>query len=184
MSEFWSDVSTRPRKACLFGGEMFRTFVKSTVLVLSLVTSLQSLAQSQFPTAPDEQLTPGELCAHPQSLRYSEQINYCGRDVDSSLKKEIIADYDENRGYRIALMSRKKFKIDHYIPLCMGGSNSKRNLWPQHESVYQKTDPLEGLACDKMASGRLTQAEAVELIRKVKNDLKSAPEALRWLRRL
>ena len=71
-------------------------------------------------------------------------------------------------------MPRADFKIDHYIPLCAGGSNDESNLWPQHESVYQITDPLEPLVCEKMAAGKLTQAQAIELVRQAKNDLSKA----------
>jgi len=61
-------------------------------------------------------------------------------------------------------MDRKDFKIDHFIPLCAGGSNDPSNLWPQHKSVYEITDPVEPLICAKMAAGKLDQAYAIKLI--------------------
>ena len=76
-------------------------------------------------------------------------------------------------------MDRMKFKIDHFIPLCMGGSNDKSNLWPQHESVYKITDPLEPAMCNKMAEGKLLQAEAIDLIKYAKQHLDEVPRILR-----
>ena len=75
-------------------------------------------------------------------------------------------------------MPRGKFKIDHYIPLCMGGSNERINLWPQHESVYKITDALEQKLCEKMAQGKMLQSEAIDLIREAKNHLDEAPDIL------
>ena len=86
-------------------------------------------------------------------------------------KQEIIKMYDAKLGYSIGRMNRQDFKIDHYIPLCMGGSNDISNLWPQHKTVYQITDELEGLLCVKMANDRLTQSKAIQLIQDAKNNL-------------
>ena len=87
-------------------------------------------------------------------------------------------------GYAIESMNRQDFKIDHYIPLCAGGSNDSSNLWPQHKSIYEITDPIEPLICKKMALGKLNQALAVELIMTVKNDLSQASMILQRLQRL
>ncbi len=116
-------------------------------------------------------MTPGSTCQHASRYRYPEKIAYCERNVDSSLKREVIRDYHQKLGYKIQTMDRQAFKIDHYIPLCMGGSNSRDNLWPQHRSVFEITDHLEQLLCEKMAEGVLRQAEAIDLIRKAKNNL-------------
>lgn len=131
-----------------------------------------------FPKGPAPTLTPGSLCAKPSSKRYAEGIPYCERDVDSELKREVMENYDRQLGYRVLQMDRGLFKIDHFIPLCMGGSNNEDNLWPQHESVYQITDRLEAEACNKMAQGKLLQSKAVEWIREAKLDLSKAPEVL------
>lgn len=145
-----------------------RIFVLSA---FALSFSLTSFAD-HYPVAPDENLTPGSLCNTPSEYRYAERIPYCKRDVDSSLKWEIIKEYNSKLGYQI--QDRPKYKIDHYIPLCMGGSNNKDNLWPQHESVYEITDQVEHETCEELKSGSITQKAAVELIREAKRDLKSA----------
>ncbi|WP_413287759.1 hypothetical protein [Bdellovibrio sp. HCB337] len=162
---------------------MFKSL--SLAIVLSFV-SISTFAYSNsgnFPKGPDSALTPGALCEHPDSYRYPEKIAYCERDVSSDLKKEIFVNYDQ-LGYRTREMNRMAFKIDHYIPLCMGGSNSVKNLWPQHESVYQITDPLEPLLCEKMADGRISQKKAVEYIVEAKNNLDEVKRIIREVNQL
>lgn len=136
---------------------------------------------TRYPSGPHHDKTPGETCKDPDNYRYPERIAYCNRDVSSSTKRAIISDYDREYGYEIGKMNRGDFKIDHYIPLCMGGSNSVRNLWPQHKSVYEKTDPLEPMLCQLMASGKMLQADAIEKIRFAKNNLDQAAQMVREL---
>lgn len=139
---------------------------------------------SRFPLNPNPDMTPGETCQRPDTYRYPEKIAYCERDVSSSTKYAIIDRYDQEFGYTIGQMNRGDFKIDHYIPLCMGGSNSTKNLWPQHKTVYVKTDSLEQKLCELMAAGKMLQAEAMEKIRFAKNHLDEAAEMDRELDRL
>lgn len=129
---------------------------------------------SQFPIGPNARLTPGTTCSRPDTYRYPEHIAYCERDVSSGTKREIFVKYDRDLGYSTQRMNRGDFKIDHYIPLCMGGSNEVSNLWPQHKSVYVLTDKIEADLCQLMAAGRMTQREAMQTIRGVKNDLSTA----------
>lgn len=129
----------------------------------------------RFPLGPDHSVTPGETCQRPDTYRYPEKIPYCNRDVSSDEKKAIIRNYDSTFGYQVGSMNRSEFKIDHYIPLCMGGSNSSKNLWPQHQTVYAKTDMLEQKLCELMAAGKLLQMEAMEKIRLAKNNLDQVP---------
>lgn len=161
--------------------------MKKLVLALGLVTTqlvglqttfaiphsrdFSNYSVEYFPKNPNPDLTPGELCNSPSQYRYPEKIKYCERNVSPEMKREIIAQYDAELGYRIRQMDRSKFKIDHLIPLCAGGANTKENLWPQHESVYEVTDRLEAELCAKMAEGKLMQRRAVELILTAKQNL-------------
>jgi hypothetical protein len=144
--------------------------------LFALILSISFLAQAdlvsrKFPLGPDVRLTPGSLCEKPDYLRHPEKIPYCNRDVESSRKYQIIDTYNRELGYNITRGERQQYKIDHFIPLCIGGSNRNDNLWPQHQSVYNQTDPLEHLLCEKMSKGRIKQAKAVEYIRAAKKDL-------------
>lgn len=158
------------------------------ILLLALVqlslTFSTHANEARFPTAPNLNETPGELCSQPDALRYPEQIAYCERDVDTYTKKAVIQKYDQVLGYRISTMNRGEFKIDHLIPLCAGGANTETNLWPQHKSVYAKTDPIEPLLCQKMLEGKLRQSDAVKIILEAKTNLKKIPEILKRLNQL
>lgn len=131
-------------------------------------------SSKKYPQNPNEAVTPGTTCSHPDSYRYKEKVPYCNRDVDSSLKKEIIREYDQKFGYQIQTFPRSQFKIDHYIPLCMGGGNDQENLWPQHRSVYELTDAIEQKLCQLMTNNLMMQKEAIGVIRNVKNHLDQA----------
>jgi hypothetical protein len=147
---------------------VLKSFVTFSILFVS------SLSWSEgYPLRPDPALTPGQLCQVADTIRYPEKIKYCERNVTTEEKHRIIATYDSKHQFGIRFQDRQQFKIDHYIPLCMGGSNHRLNLWPQHQSIYKRTDPLEQLLCEKMKLGRLKQEAAVNLIRKAKNDLNS-----------
>lgn len=153
-------------------------------LVISLVNPIKAFANGDFPTMPNLDMTPGMLCVTPDAKRYPEQINYCNRNVDTVTKDDVIRRYDSNFGYKIESMPRGDFKIDHLIPLCAGGANDERNLWPQHKSVYTITDPVEPLICGKMATGRLKQAQAVQMVIYAKTHLDQVPQILNQLNAL
>ena len=140
-----------------------------------VVFSVPSFARSTFPLNPDPNMTPGSFCPRADSHRYPQRIAYCERDVSSGRKRAVIERYNRELGYNIERRDRQQFKIDHLIPLCAGGSNRDDNLWPQHRSVYEITDRLEGLICEKMSQGRLLQARAIELLMRAKNHLDEAP---------
>jgi hypothetical protein len=131
-------------------------------------------AQKKYPIMPEDDQTPGSVCENPTEYRYPEKIAYCKRNVSTKMKIELIALYDKKYGYKVQQMDRKEFKIDHLIPLCMGGSNEPDNLWPQHKSVYDITDPLEPALCDLMAQGKLKQIEAIQIILDVKHHIYEA----------
>ena len=95
-----------------------------------------------FPDGPDIRRTPGALCENSETFRYPAKIRYCNRNVESKLKNRIIAAYDKEFSYDIQKMPRGDFKIDHFIPLSIGGSNDESNLWPQHKTVYKYSDPI------------------------------------------
>ena len=144
---------------------------KLILLLAGLASVSTAFAVGDFPLAPDARLTPGSLCQDPDSYRYPEHIPYCERNVDSGEKWRIMQLYDTTYGYHtvaLAKRDRSQFKIDHYLCLCMGGSNEETNLWPQHVSVGRLTDPLEQSTCDRMKAGTLKQVDAVALMKKAK----------------
>lgn len=145
------------------------------LIALGICLSINSFAASTYPLNPDPRLTPGSFCQHPDSHRYPQKIAYCERHVSKETKWNVIRTYNRELNYNIDSRDRGQFKIDHLIPLCAGGSNQLDNLWPQHSSVYNITDPLEPLICEKMAAGRLLQKRAIELLMRAKMHLEEAP---------
>lgn len=157
------------------------------LLLLGLLISsglyAEIIYRADFPQGPDATVTPGSLCTSPSSYRYPENIPYCERNVSRDLKEDVFREYRQ-LGYRLDPRQRGDYKIDHLIPLCAGGSNREDNLWPQHESVYTITDPMEPLACDKLKAGRIKQAEVVQLILQAKHDLRLVPRVMQYLNSL
>lgn len=158
--------------------------MKKLLALLLIVTSVQvQAARTAYPMGPDPQLTPGSLCDTPETLRYPEQIAYCGRYVDTYLKETIFISYRRQLGYTLS-GDRYDYKVDHFIPLCAGGSNYKDNLWPQHLSISEVTDPIEANGCEKLKKGLISQKDLVQLIMTAKRNLNEAPKILRYIKDL
>ena len=159
--------------------------MKLLIIALITMTSLawSSRYKAEFPTGPDLSITPGRLCERPDSYRYPEKIAYCNREVDYEAKEEIFRLYRDH-GYRLKIVDRSDYKIDHLIPLCAGGSNREENLWPQHKSLFQITDPMESLGCDKLRQGKISQRDLVNVIIRAKADVTLVPDAIQFLNRL
>jgi hypothetical protein len=189
-------------KACLFGVSMstfgYLGIAQRVVIGLLVLTmnpwgaladpnsgSLDSrMENDKYPIHPHEEMTTGSLCETADSIRYPERIKYCVRAVETGLKKEIIVKYDRAFGYRVGASKRTDFKIDHLIPLCMGGSNNENNLWPQHKTVFAITDPLEPEFCKKMSENKILQKDAVEMIIYAKHHLDEVADILKHIQAL
>lgn len=157
--------------------------MKSIFLIPLFVLSFDSFASiNRFPRSPDLSLTPGTLCTTPTEFRYPEQIPYCERDVNSWQKELVFINY-KKIGFSLS-GERGQYKVDHFIPLCLGGSNDISNLWPQYFTVSEKTDALEPLACEVLAKGKISQREAIDLVLEAKMDATKIPDTMRILKRL
>ena len=104
--------------------------------------------------------------------------------MSSKTKQQIFSVYRNQLGYRLDLHKREDYKIDHFIPLCAGGSNEVTNLWPQHVSIFTVTDPVESLGCEKLSAGKISQMNLVKLIRSAKLNLSNVPQAYNYLKSL
>lgn len=147
-----------------------------------LVSIILSSAVYSFTIIPELTITPGKLCDRPIEYRYPAKIAYCKRDVTYNTKKEVFTEYGIDMADPEFI--REDYKIDHLIPLCVGGSNDQKNLWPQHKSSYGKTDFLEAELCKQMAQGNLSQKEAIDLVIEAKTHLDRADQILSYVIRL
>ncbi len=125
-------------------------------------TSPGLTAPPNAPVRPDPRLTPGDtLDVTLEDIRtpgYSARV----RNVPISVKREVYA------AYGIARWTKGEYEVDHLIPLSLGGSNSKRNLWP--ESYL--TDPLNAHVKDRL------EYRLLKLVRAGSVDLKVAQQAI------
>lgn len=155
----------------------------SVKLILLTLISFQSFAGTwSYPKAPDLTQTPGSLCDTPDTYRHPEQIPYCERNVNTFMKESIFLAY-RKLGYSLS-GERSEYKIDHFIPLCLGGSNKPDNLWPQHQSISKLSDPIEAIGCEVLGKGNITQKELIERVVKAKLDISQAPKTFKYLKSL
>jgi len=150
--------------------------VSSLSVLIFVASQASALDGTLFPLTPDSTLTPGSVCQHPSERRYHERISYCERSVSTRAKDQVIENYDQQLHFSIGELKRSDFKIDHFIPLSLGGSNESSNLWPQHRSVYTLTDPVEEKLFRLLSTTRITQAEAIATIKHVKNNVDESDE--------
>lgn len=117
-------------------------------LVLVTVLTVASLAcADELPVRPDDARTPGvigsmdlaDVCGRVDGMTYSQRH----RQTTAAMKRDAYAIYGVERDGR-------DFEVDHRVPLCVGGADDEKNLWPQrgwaHPSYHDK-DRLEAHVC-------------------------------------
>lgn len=134
------------------------------------------ISGQNYPLYPKRSLTPGDidrkltqeyLCSHSTKER---------RNVPEARKKFVY------KQYKVAYPQPKgSYELDHFISLCLGGTNSEDNLWPQGKDLvydgtrrgsdgwaarlgFHEKDRLETYACREMCKGNLTLDQARKLI--------------------
>ncbi|HVJ64327.1 MAG TPA: hypothetical protein VM901_03640 [Bdellovibrionota bacterium] len=154
--------------------------LKSFCIAVSVFALNAQAAREEYPMGPHPSLTPGSMCDS-KTTRHPQKIPFCKRSVSSTDKWEVIEAYnrlhDSNPDvprYDINHRNRGQFKIDHFIPLCIGGSNDHDNLWPQHITIYEQTDNVEHMTCQLVSMGKMKQKDAIELVRRAKLNLDEA----------
>jgi len=119
-----------------------------------LLLTIASIARSQDASMPNPKLTPGRIA---------------GRDNDRGgvtvkMEQKVFA------RYRLPWSRRAEFKIDHLIPLELGGADTIDNLWPQslRTKPYgaDRKELLTEVLLERIRTGRMTIAQAQEEIRK------------------
>jgi hypothetical protein len=130
--------------------------------IIALLFSLSLTQAYAYPTQPNQNETPGSLCTLQDpdfaERRYPEQIIYCQRNVSSWTKTKIY------EAYQIPKKCRSHYTIDHLVPLSIGGSNHKENLWPENKLVKATRPTLEDDTYLALKNGEITQQQAIEII--------------------
>ncbi len=115
-----------------------------------------------FAAHPDPRITPGALCTADDpnfdGYVYKENIPHCNRNFGEA-KKAAVA-----KVYGVPQNQWSGYEFDHLIPLCAGGSNDVRNVWPEPLDHAKLKDAVEEHVCSGMRAGLMTQAQAVNTI--------------------
>jgi len=121
--------------------------ITCTTLLLSLIL-LAANACAEDLLLPNPKLTPGKI-----ARRDKDQ-----HGVSIAMEQKVFA------RYRIPWSRRAEFKIDHLIPLELGGADSVENLWPQNRRVkpygVERKELLTRCLLLRIAQGRITLAQA------------------------
>lgn len=140
----------------------FRLPILAALLFAALAPAIAQQPAGTPPILPDPKLTPGDtldvMLADIQEKGYSAKV----RNVPVSVKREVYASYG------IQHWEKGEYEIDHLVSLSLGGSNSKKNLWPQS----YLTSPWNAHTKDQLEYRLLT------LVRSGKVDLHTAQDEM------
>ena len=119
------------------------------VLILTIATT----AIAQEALLPNPKLTPG---------RIAERDKDRG-GVTLKMEQKVFA------RYRLPWARRGEFKIDHLVPVELGGADTIDNLWPQSVRTKpygaDRKELLTEVLLERIRTGQMTIAQAQELIR-------------------
>lgn len=90
--------------------------------------------------------------------------------MPTSIQKKVYDEYNVPQSQR----NIKSGEVDHFYPLCAGGSNDMSNLWYQPavdawnggDLGYHAKDKLETYICAQIKAGNLDPTEAYDRITK------------------
>jgi hypothetical protein len=108
---------------------------------------------------PNPALTPGDADEHEISQVCALGTAHQRRAVSYRVRDHVYLAYGIPRGRRNGL-----YRIDHLIPLELGGSNRVSNLWPQPYADSKIKDRMEGQLHEAVCSGRMSLEAAQRAI--------------------
>ncbi|MFZ1125382.1 MAG: hypothetical protein WAN59_09635 [Candidatus Baltobacteraceae bacterium] len=91
---------------------------------------------------PNRALTPGAVADTDPGVVCASGYASAHREVPYAERDAIYNEYGIPRGTRHA-SPRRGYRIDHLIPLEIGGANGPRNLWPQRYADSKGKDRVE-----------------------------------------
>jgi hypothetical protein len=125
-------------------------FIYIAVLMAFIMAAQNGRAEDLL--VPNPKLTPGKI-----ARRDKDQ-----HGVSVAMEQKVF------KRYRIPWSRRAEFKIDHLIPLELGGADSVENLWPQNLRTkpygVERKELLTQCLLRRIAEGRMTLAQAQTVI--------------------
>jgi hypothetical protein len=116
--------------------------------------ALTANARAQEALLPNPKLTPGRLAVRDKDRG----------GVTLAMEKKVFS------RYRLPWPRRAEFKIDHLVPVELGGADTIDNLWPQslRAKPYgaDRKELLTEVLLERVAKKQITLEQAQELIRK------------------
>jgi hypothetical protein len=119
----------------LAGGAAFGRLATAIVLV----SCAPALAWADMPNG---SLTPGAVAETNSRVVCAFRYASSHRKVPYAERDAVYREYGIPRGTRYA-SPRRGYRIDHLIPLELGGANTMRNLWPQRYADSKVKDRVE-----------------------------------------
>jgi hypothetical protein len=114
---------------------------------LGVLFAIGGLCYAADTAVPNDSLTPGAVASRDPTIVCTPGYARSQRlyRIDRRAYWEEVHAVLE--AYHIPFADRHAYEIDHRVPLCLGGSNSMRNLWPQPLAQAHKKDDLEWAVC-------------------------------------
>ena len=106
----------------------------AAALAVSLTVCATAAATLGLPNA---SMTPGEIASSDPAVVCRYGYASAHRDVSYAIRDRVYLEYGIPRGHR------KGLRIDHLVPLEIGGANDVRNLWPQSLGDSKRKDEVE-----------------------------------------
>jgi hypothetical protein len=106
---------------------------------------------------PDPACTPGAVAIRSADVVCRPGFVSSSGDVSEEVRAEVY------QSYNIEDPSTGSFRVDHLIPLSLGGSSELANLWPLSAAPrpgFTEKDQLEDYLHDQVCSGSMTLADA------------------------
>jgi hypothetical protein len=132
------------------------------LLLAALALSWPALADPAI--VPDPILTPG-------AVRTTDAGETCSADTRALRHWSRERDDRIMEEYGLQPGPHPNYEVDHLIPLCLGGADDDKNLWPQPRRLLEpewnaeRKDDLEAKLCQMVCAGKIAVTEAQQAIR-------------------
>ncbi len=134
--------------------------MKRIAALVIAFTAILGTGGSAYATATtDPMLTPGATNPAVTEATIHQTICTRGytatvRNVSTRTKSVVYAEY------HVAQSDKRRYVIDHLVPLEVGGSNDVKNLWPEPKADAEQKDQIENLLHARVCNGTVDLATA------------------------